>query len=250
MLENQFIEYMEEILELVNGFIVPKVAAYLNKEKKIPKFRLANLKMVDDIQQKQNAINLNSANRLSDETLLAEMGFDRKDEYKKMESELKERDKMEQDRMVATAKAQGEAQLIAASYQKELASVTAEIQEMMAQMGGGEIPPPPGAPEDMAQSMQMGTGGNETVTSDRKRTPIQVPDSGVPVDMNRTTAAWAKTIQKAAPETQKSILQSLQNFDGDVHQMVLQRIQEGSGTATDMRPAPDQKPQRRKKKTV
>jgi len=255
VLENVFSDYREDIMDMVNSFLVPTVAKYL-RHKKTANIRLSKLKMADDIQQKQNAINLNAANRISDGTLLDEFGFDKEKEYDRMVSELKQRDEMNRQRMIDTAKAEGEAQLAAMPFQEQvqvrqaITKMQIQAMAMAQQVQEGQIPPPPGSEEMVAETQRMGTKGDPNFLDDRTREGLEVPDGYAPVNLDKSFSIWAEKVKELPREARESMLSSLKNSSPDVHAMLTEKIQDGSGTKADMRKQPEQKPPRRKKTSV
>lgn len=76
MLENLFINYRIGINEFLNVFLLPKLRNIYNIPKDIEvKLELAKFKMADDALLRQSLMNLNSTNKVSDDTLLSQ-GFD------------------------------------------------------------------------------------------------------------------------------------------------------------------------------
>lgn len=86
MLENSFINYREGAEELLNGFLIPKICNIL----KIPtcKAKLGDLKMADDVQQKQLMISLAQGQVVAYSTLLSEFNVDYAKEVEKRKKEI------------------------------------------------------------------------------------------------------------------------------------------------------------------
>jgi hypothetical protein len=125
--------------------------------------------------------------------------------------------------------------------------LNAEIMAIQAQMQGGMIPGAPGM-EGQQGDQRFGTN-TENITSDRSRGEIAIPEGPATIDMDKTLGAWSDTIGNLSPDGQKAMLEHIRNSSPDIHNALTQKMQEMAGTATDMRPLPDQRPQRRKKKS-
>jgi hypothetical protein len=105
-LENHFLLYRRLLLRFVN-WVKNRVRIYLNLADVDIGF--TEFKMADDIQRKQIVIQLNAANKISDHTMLTELGFDYDEEQKKIEKEAEDRNKIQAMMMKAQTEAQGEA---------------------------------------------------------------------------------------------------------------------------------------------
>jgi hypothetical protein len=185
-LENHFLMYRRLLLRFVN-WAKTRIRLYLG----MPDVDIGftEFKMADDIQRKQIVIQLNAANKISDHTMLTELGFDYDDELKMIEKEAEQRNRIQSMTMKAQTEAQGEASIIQARYQARAQEAFAEAQGTMSGgqpgmegqaqndvQGGapavapGAVPPgqegaaaPQGAPqqggapspEQMAQDQQM-----------------------------------------------------------------------------------------------
>lgn len=101
-LENQFITYRSLIIDFINNFVIKRMAEvrgeWFSEDDNIflINAKLADLKMQDDIQQKQMVINLNAANKASDEYMYNMMGIDPDKMKTQLEIEIFER--MERER--------------------------------------------------------------------------------------------------------------------------------------------------------
>jgi len=115
IVENHFLGYRELLLDFMNYFLMERLNAFL----KVPKVKLkfAKFKMNDDSETKQLAIELNAAGKISDYTLLSEMGHDPETEAianKAMRETLSE-EQIHAGEL--QAEAQGKAMVIQARYQ-------------------------------------------------------------------------------------------------------------------------------------
>jgi len=131
-LENHFLLYRRLLLRFVN-WAKNRIRLYLG----LPDVDIGftEFKMADDIQRKQIVIQLNAANKISDHTMLTELGFDYDDEQDMIEKEAEDRNRIQAITMKAQTEAQGEAQIIQAKYQ---ARAQEAMQEAMGAMSGGQ----------------------------------------------------------------------------------------------------------------
>ena len=115
IIENHFINYRERIEDFLNFFVVSKMSEFLRFERVTLKF--TRMRMNDDSETKQMAINLNQMEKISDETLLKELRYDPAKEKEAIIEEADYRRQLRVSDAMAQAEAQGKAQLIIAKYQ-------------------------------------------------------------------------------------------------------------------------------------
>ena len=115
VLENLFLNRVEQLNDFLNGFVIPKLQRFLS----LPnvEIRHADFKMADDAQQKQIALNLRATNTLSDRTVIEELGFDAELEARRKKTEAAERAQELVQQMVLQAEAQGKALEKQTAYQ-------------------------------------------------------------------------------------------------------------------------------------
>ena len=113
-LENHFLLYRRLLLRFVN-WSKNRIRLYLG----IPDIDIGftEFKMADDVQRKQIVIQLNAANKISDHTMLTELGFDYDDEQEMIEKETDQRNAIQALTMKSQTEAQGEASIVQAKYQ-------------------------------------------------------------------------------------------------------------------------------------
>jgi hypothetical protein len=131
-LENHFLMYRRLLLRFVN-WAKNRIQLYLG----LPDCDIGftEFKMADDIQRKQIVIQLNAANKISDHTMLTELGFDYDDEISMIEKESEQRNRIQALTQKAQTEAQGEAQIMQAKYQ---ARAQEAMNEAMGQASGGQ----------------------------------------------------------------------------------------------------------------
>jgi len=252
-LENHFLMYRNLLLRFVN-WVKNRIRIYLS----LPDCEIGftEFKMADDIQRKQLVIQLNAANKISDHTMLTELGFDYDEEFKAIKQETEARNQISAMMMKAQTEAQGEAQVIQAKYaaRAEEASLKARqaspvIQEndqqqmdMQAQaQGQGQDPqlaagqPGPGGapgqanPENMAVDQELagsspaGTMGQETPGAEG---PEGMPSSGkgkvLSLNARDIAMKWVNRILKLEESQKQQVLQDLQNELPHMYRLVVQ----------------------------
>jgi len=117
IVENHFLNYRELLLDFLNDFVIAKLVYFLNYPEVSVKFK--KLKMSDDTQSKQQAIELNAAGKISDPELLDDFGYN----YEEQVKGNKKSQDISGEMTIAAAKkeaeAQGEASVILAKYQAQ-----------------------------------------------------------------------------------------------------------------------------------
>jgi hypothetical protein len=221
-LENDFLHHRSQILQMT-VWIVDRLRIYLGiPAPKTVKF--SDFKMADDIQKMQILQNMAQADKLDWESLQKEMGYDPLIIRKKIEEQKLFEAKMQELATIKQAEAQNKAQQVQMRFQ-------AQLQQ-----------------DAIKQNMQ--TAGQ------------QASDGGQPSDggmQDETIAAWAKRLSGQSPEAQADSLNRLHQkdpaFAGKLRMALSQSPSQATPVtqdkveqpqqATDMRPAPTQKPPRR-----
>jgi hypothetical protein len=162
-LENDFIQNRSQLLDLVY-WIHDKIRIWLTLPP-CKSMRFADFRMADDIQKNQQLIGLNAQGKVSDQTLLTELGYDYDQEVKKRMEEIYVANYLMDLQSKGGAKSQGEASLIQFNYQQKIQELTekaqadaqARITALGGQMGGSAL-----GYGEMAQPGQLeaqGVGG-------------------------------------------------------------------------------------------
>lgn len=135
-LENMFLGYNMQRHDLVNNFIIRKVASFMEWPK--VESRFDKFKMADDLQRAMFYLQLNQAQKISDRRLLEEIGEDFDLEHERMSKELTKQLQVNRKMQVAGADIQGEAQLRSSRYQAKAQNIAqkaqAELQMEMQKM--------------------------------------------------------------------------------------------------------------------
>lgn len=174
MLENMFIGYRLDHENMLNNFVIRRIANFMGWP--VVKAHMKRFKMADDLQRSSFYFQLNQAQKISDRTLLQEVDMSPDVEI--------ERRKKEQDRLfeemrkmqVQQANIQGEVMLISSRYQ-------AEAQKMMM----ANMPQGPGGPggDAAGADAQGGAGGMDAAGGvqtgqDGEMVPGPQVDPGMP----------------------------------------------------------------------
>jgi hypothetical protein len=153
-LQNDFQHNQTQLLELTK-WIKNKIRIFLRLPD-VKRLRFMDFKMADDIQRVQQLISLNAQRKVSDETLLTELGLDYEKEVKKIISELNIQNEMQDIMAKAQAKTSGETQITAWNYQ--------QAAKDQANQGGGEfVPGDPNAQGPYANEQSALAGGQGQV---------------------------------------------------------------------------------------
>jgi hypothetical protein len=126
-LENDFIQNRSDLLDLVN-WIKEKIRIWLTLPD-VSSIRFADFRMADDIQRNQQLIGLNAQGKVSDQTMLTELGYDFEGEIKKLLEEVHIKNYMNDLLTKGQARSQGEAQLISMNFQSKMNELAAKAQE-------------------------------------------------------------------------------------------------------------------------
>jgi hypothetical protein len=184
-LENHFLMYRRLLLRFAN-WAKNRLRLYLGYPD--VEIGFTEFKMADDIQRKQIVIQLNAANKISDHTMLTELGFDYDDELKMIEKEAEQRNRIQAITMKAQAEAQGEAQIIAAKYQarsqeafNDAAGVTSSGQPGMDGQAQNQVA---AQGQQMAPPGQMPQPGQPPMQPGQPMPPGQAAPGGQPAQQD------------------------------------------------------------------
>jgi len=206
--------------------------------------RFADFRMADDIQRNQQVIGLNAQNKLSDQTMLTELGFDFDQEVKKMIEEVFIANYLNDLRSKGMAKSQGESQLIGFNYQQKIQELTMKAQEQMqGRLGGivGGVGQDPAGGNMAPQIDNMGgdqkkqqKGGWDSMLPAPGGDPnAKMPDIGAgtmpgarpenPQDqINRKVVGWASKLSKMDPTQAQLSIAELKTRLPDIGRLVEQ----------------------------
>lgn len=156
MLENS-LTGMRDQADRFLAFIVKHIHASMGIEK--ADIKLAELKMADDIQRQQMAVNLAASRDISKTTLLSEMGYDINEEaeLKKSEYPVFMADMIRD--TISSATSQGEAQVLSNNYNLRMQLIQEQQSASMNQQQQQQIDPITGLPIDPQTGLPMDANG-------------------------------------------------------------------------------------------
>jgi len=125
-LENDFIQNRTQLLDLVY-WIKNKIKVWFAFPN-IQNIKFADFRMADDVQKNQQLIGLNAQYKVSDQTMLTELGYDYDQEVKKMVEEAYLQNYLNDLRSKGAAKSQGEAGIIQFNYQQKVQELAEKAQ--------------------------------------------------------------------------------------------------------------------------
>lgn len=143
MLENSFIGYRVDHENLLNNFVIRRIAHFMGWPP--VKAHMRRFKMADDLQRTAFYFQLNQAQKVSDQTLLQESDQDPVVEEERRKAELDKQLEYQRKMQLAQAEVQGEVMAIQSKYQlqtqqDQAAAMAADpnMQAMAAQQQGAE----------------------------------------------------------------------------------------------------------------
>lgn len=259
-LENDFIQNRSQLLDLVI-WIKDKVRIWAGLPD-INSIRFADFRMADDIQRNQQLIGLNAQFKVSDQTLLTELGYDYDQEVKKMLEEIHLQNYLQDMRAKAGARTQGESSIIQFNYQQKIQELTEKaqanavnrLQNSMNGAGGQALQGNPAVDENTGASsggwqkampgalepQQGGQGGGDPYAPQK-----------LEIDMAGKVKGWARKLTSLAPQEALSTISELKAKMPEVGQAVEKEYHMAQAGVADqgavnMDPLPQQKAPRRK----
>jgi hypothetical protein len=282
MLENMFLGYRVDHENMLNEFVIKRIADFMAW----PRVRahMRRFKMADDLQRTAFYFQLNQAMKLSDQTLLAEADQDPVVEQQRREQELNRSLEYQKKMQLAQAATAGEAQLVQMKYQ---------VEGMKLQQAAMPQPDPNADPNAAAaggapaggdpMAAQGGGGGQEgemipgemaaagmpegsTVSPENAQ---QAPEEGAPdgmqspLNMGTTIPGatgggynlvyLAKRARNALPDDpyqQQIELEKMRTANPPLYMLVMQMVRSEQGSQADpldavQSPLPEQRPTRR-----
>jgi hypothetical protein len=206
ILENNFITYRVLLHNYVNDFLIRKLAELRGEwevpddDDKLVKVEFSELKMQDDIQQKQLMITLNSSGKLPDEVLYEKvLGLDSRKIFKLMQNQRKREIEEQVELTILQAQAQS------------------EMQATMAKMGILPPEPVPGDPNDPNAQGDPNVQGNPNAQPTATATPpasTGAPQTAGAGDSSKSPAGGAGQQMVTPQLTQASAMQTAQAMVG------------------------------------
>lgn len=251
MVENFFLNHVRGLKQLMR-FVVRKISE-ATKLKPID-LSMTRLKWVDDVQQKSLLMQANQAGKISDETLVSELGHSMAKEFEKMTAEVENRGKLLKAQMKSQGEAEGEAMLAQIKYQQRAAIEQAKAQrDMMTELQAM------GYSEQEAQMMLMATqnpqpgGGQSTpggvLSNEPNKKGVNGGGAGggmmggLGVNPEAMMGSFVDSLQQIPEAQREQLMMKLQLQNPQLHGQVTSKLMENSGI--DARPNPNQKPPNR-----
>lgn len=251
ILENQFITYRTTLLDYINDFLIKRLAEKrgewesIDDDDKLVTVSLSELKMQDDIQQKQLMINLNSQGKLPDETMYEKvLGLDPEKISKQLQTERLRKI----DEQLEIQKKQMDAQ-------EELERITAERGQHVPTQDPNSPQVPEPSPGTLANAYDGTEPAEETMLAEEEGQQQQQQDD--PSTRNRRALNIAQNMMQMTDQQKSRIIQSLPREDAKLVMMTYNQLMDqqqedntesvdgGEGGQVDMRPMPEQLPPRR-----
>ena len=238
-LENDFVQNRSQLLDFTL-WLKNKLRTWLSLPD-LKSIRMADFRMADDVQRNQQLIGLNAQGKVSNQTLLTELGYDHEEETKKMIEEAFLQNYMQDLMSKGSAKSQGEASIIGYNYQQKLQEMAEKAQEeaqkkidqqnAMAGPVTDNVGTP--TPEDMgdrSQVMQSMAGGMQPGMS--APAPVEQDPAGgalvesgdvsseVSQNINERVERWATQLTKMDPTQARNTLAEIKNKTPDLGKLV------------------------------
>jgi len=221
MLENDFIQDRSQLLSFVT-WLKNKIRIWTGYPN-LKNIRFSDFRMADDVQRNQQLIGLNAQAKISDDTMLTELGFDWIQECQKMVQEAQFKNYLMDLQTKGSAKSQGEASMIQANYQKKM-------QDLMGSLG---INPQDGQASGQPMQQDQAGGGQvgQQAGQDGQNQAADLYQSKV--------QSWANKLMQVDPATANSTLSALKAKMPEVGmaietQMQLMRAGQGGASAPGM----------------
>lgn len=241
ILENQFITYRLLQKDFMQNFLVKSMAKarkeWVNEkdDDSLVTVKMSDLKMQDDVQQKQLIIQLNGAGKISNDYMWKVCGVDSDKMRESIEKEALEA----VDLQTKVQMKQVEAQLL---LQKRQIEIQKELADHQQAFGAPQIDPNTGAPVDPNAQPGQEQGQPQQAQQQQAQPQPQQAQSG-DVNEEAQIKSTAMKLMKVSPAEREQFLKTL---PANYKQKIMSALQTLQGaTATDMRPMPEQKPPRR-----
>lgn len=266
MLENMFIGYRTDHENMLNDFIIKRIAHFMGWP--VVRAHMRRFKMADDLQRTAFYFQLNQAMKISDQTLLQEADQDPGIELLRREQELNRQLAYQKKMQMAQAATAGEASLIQAKYQAEAQKVMAAAMpqpqpgaDPNAQPGQppaagaeGEMIPgqqaDPGMPEGSSVSTENAQGAPQEGVPETAQSPLTMGAKGGGYNLIYLAKRAANQLSKMDEMQKNQELQRMQLSNPQLYMLVIQTLRSSQGSQADpldaqQSPLPEQRPTRR-----
>lgn len=195
-LQNKFLGYIEDQRDLVFSFILGKIAAFMDYPDIDGDFR--PFKMADDLQRTMMYLQLVQGQKLSERTLLEDLGFDPAVERAKMDEERGHNLEMQRKTQIQQAHMQGDIMQVNTRYQG-----SAQVEQVRSQMKAQELQQK--LQQEMQQKMQL-----EQMQAQQAQVNQSVASNGALPNGAQTGSAVAPGFPEGATAYSRSGRQPLQ----------------------------------------
>ena len=277
ILENNFITYRLFLDDFINNFLIKGMAKarhdWVSEKDNVHLItaHMQDMKMQDDVQQKQLIINLNQAGKISNEYMWKMLGMDAQKMRTQLEQEaianIQLENKLNAERIRAQIEQQYLQQQVQMEMQQKYPQLFQQMQQQQMQQAGvdpsQQQTQPQQAEQAPADQQQTQPQQAEQAPADQQAAPSQAANVANAQQMEAQNAQPANLSAQFEPRIQNMALQMLNMTDGERLQMyaqmpkedqekVYQLIQmyqaqtgENPDNSVDMRPMPEQRPPRR-----
>ena len=285
MLENSFIGYRTDHHNLLNNFVIRRIADYMGWPP--VKAHMSKFKMADDLQRMSLQFQLNQAQKISDQTLLQECGLDPIVEADRKNSELDKQMAYNRKMQLNQAHLQADVMTIQQKAQMELQAQQAEQQQQQMaqqqaqqqqgvdqqaqQMPGQaqQVPPPgqapqagaeggmvdgqqvdPAMPQGSTASPQQGQQAPQEGIPTEAQSPLTMGQQGGGVNLLYLAARAVTRLKEMDDMTRNMELNKMKTTNPQLYMLVMQKMRSETGSQADpldpvQSPLPQQKPTRR-----
>jgi hypothetical protein len=275
ILENQFITYRLLLNDFIQNFIIKNMAKARKEwvsekdDDSLIRSKFQDLKMQDDVQQKQVIIQLNGAGKCSNDYMWKVMGFDADNMREAIEKEAVMAVESESKVQMAKVKAELQIQKMQMQAQMELQLFQTQLQKSYTEQYPGVFPQTPTPAEQQQMQAQQEQAQAEAMAQQQgqaqqgQQPQAQPAQQTEPAQQEQQTEAQVpgggpsdQEIQSVALKLVKLPEESRQRFLGTLPQDVAKKVVEvvsqldhnkklEEKAQPDMRPLPEQKPPRR-----
>lgn len=256
ILENNFITYRLLITDFLENFLIKGMAKARGEWKSsddddsLITVKLMDMKMQDDVQQKQLIIQLNSAGKCTDEYMWKVLGLDGEKIRQGLEKEaldaveLKYKtQKKEMELQIESMELQTKMQLKQLEQQMMLQKAQMEMQQKMGMPPEGEEMPQNQAPVEQGTIGEQEQGNpTEVAPNEGTDNPGKQTEQGGQDD-NKVIEQFAKKLSKIPKKDREAVLAQLPPPTRDKVIKAVAKLD--NSESVDMRPMPTEKPPRR-----
>ena len=275
MLENSFIGYRTDHHNMLNNFVIRRIADYMGWP--VIKAHMIKFKMADDLQRMSLQFQLNQAQKISDQTLLQECGIDPLVEIERKDQELGRQMSYNRKMQLSQAHLQADVQSIQMKAQMQVqqeqmaqqqqAAAAQQPQQQQAQQPSAQEAgqPPASGPEGAMVEGQQVDQAMPAGSSVSPENGQQAPQEGIPVEAQSPltmgaqgggvnllylAARAAARLKEMEPNERMAELERMKSLNPQLYMLVIQKLRRETGSQADpldpnQSPLPEQKPSRR-----